>query len=259
MIVAILQARVSSSRFPRKVLAPLLGKPMILRQIERVRRARTIDRLLLATSDAPSDAELVSLCKRDGVEWYCGSLEDVLDRFYQAAVRFEPEHVIRLTGDCPLVDPFVIDAVVEKHLREKNDYTSNTLIPTFPDGLDVEVFRFSLLEEAWRNATLPSEREHVTLFMHKRPETYKLGNLERKGESLQHLRWTVDEPEDLVLVSKIYEALYPSNPSFTTQDVLDFLAKHPEMLEINNKFMRNEGLVKSLAQDKEFLEAQRRQ
>ncbi len=259
MLLAILQARVSSSRFPRKVLAPLLEKPMILRQIERVRRAGAIDRLLLATSDDPSDAELASLCEREGVECYRGSLQDVLDRFYHAAVRFEPRHVVRLTGDCPLADPSVIDAVVYKHLREKNDYTSNTLVPTFPDGLDVEVFRFPLLEEAWRNAELPSEREHVTPFMYKRPETYKLGNLEREGDNLQHLRWTVDEPEDLIFVAKIYQALYPSNPSFTTQDVLEFFAEHQEVLEINNKFIRNEGLLKSAAEDKTFLEARRRQ
>lgn len=252
MILAVLQARTGSSRFPGKVLAPLWDKPMLLRQIERLRRASSCAELIVATSRDPGDDALEAVCASEGIRCFRGSLEDVLDRFYQACVPFAPAQVVRLTGDCPLADPEVIDAVVAKHLEEENDYTSNTLEPTFPDGLDVEVLRFSCLEEAWREAVLPSEREHVTPFVHRRPERYRLGNLRREGTDLSGLRWTVDEPEDLDFVSRIYEALYPHNPRFGMKDVLELLRNRPELQEINQGFVRNEGWLKSLQEDALF-------
>ena len=254
MNLAILQARSSSSRFPGKILAPLLGQPMILRQIERLRRASRLDELVLATSNHPSDDPVEALCRNEGIRCFRGSLDDVLDRFYGACEPWRPDQVVRLTGDCPLVDPEVVDAVVDKHLREGNDYTSNTLEPSYPDGLDVEVLRFSCLEEAWREATLPSEREHVTPFVHRRPERYRLGNLLREGENLCHLRWTVDEPEDLTFVARVYELLYPEDPAFGTDSVLRLLRERPELQEINRGFLRNEGWIKSLQEDARFME-----
>ncbi|MFQ6007575.1 MAG: cytidylyltransferase domain-containing protein [Candidatus Zixiibacteriota bacterium] len=248
MILAILQARVSSTRLPGKVLKPILGRPMLWRQLERVLRVRNIDKLVVATSDRPEDRDVGALCEAFDVECFFGSLDDVLDRFYQAAKRYNPVHVVRLTGDCPLSDPEVIERIIEFHLEGEYDYTSNTIEPTFPDGLCAEIMQYSCLQQAWQEARLPSEREHVTPFIIKRPERFKLGNF--KGEEdLSALRWTVDEPEDFVLVTRIYEALYPQNPQFTMRDILDFLDKNPELIAINSAFERNEGYRKSLEQD----------
>lgn len=248
-ILAILQARVSSFRLPGKVLKPILGKPMLVRQIERVLQSRRVDQLIVATSTDPSDDDLESLCRQINVPCFRGSLNDVLDRFYQAAKIWQPQHVVRLTGDCPLIDPEIIDAVIDFCLAGSYDYVSNATQPTFPDGLDSEVFRFSILEEAWKKSTLPSHREHVTPFIYQQPERFFIGHY-RNTEDLSHLRWTVDEPEDFALVTKIYEALYPINPEFRMQDVLSLLRQRPELAAINQKVERNEGLKKSLNEDR---------
>lgn len=248
MILAILQARVSSSRLPGKVLMPLLGVPMLLREIERIGRASLIDQLLVATSNDASDDPISRLCRDNGILCYRGSLEDVLDRYYQAAKLSSPEHVVRLTGDCPLIDPEVIDQVARFYLDGAYDYASNTVTPTFPDGLDVEVFRFSCLEDAWREANLPSQHEHVTPFIHRQPERFKIGCFKQEPD-LSRLRWTVDEAEDFEFVKQVYEALYRDNPAFVMDDVLHLLKSRPELLAINARFQRNEGYQKSLAKD----------
>lgn len=247
-VIAILQARVSSSRLPRKVLAPVLGVPMLFRQVERLRRSKTIDRLIVATSVDPGDDEIVGHCAQEGVDCFRGSLDDVLDRVYRAAASHNPEHVVRLTGDCPLTDPGVLDDVVAFYLAGKYDYASNAVEPTFPDGLDVEVSRFACLETAWREAQLASEREHITLFIYRRPERFRIGHY-KIAPSLAHLRWTVDEPRDLEFVRRVYEALYPANPAFAMRDVLRYLEEHPEVGGINVGIERNEGLERSLARD----------
>ena len=249
MILAIIQARVSSSRLPGKVQKYILGKPMILHEIERLRKSKYIDQTVLATSREKSDDTLMGLCQENAIELFRGSLDDVLDRYYQCASLYQPEHIVRITGDCPLLDWNVVDAVIRKHLTEKNDYTSNTLQVSYPDGLDVEVMRYDALEKAWNEAELPSEREHVTQYLIKHPEFFKQGNL-RYRQDLSVLRWTVDEPEDFQFVTKVYEALYRENAEFTMQDVLDLLNNQPELLKINNDFERNEGLLKSFREDK---------
>lgn len=248
-MLALLQARTSSSRLPGKVLKPILGEPMLARHIERLRRATRIGQLLVATSTEASDDALATLCATLGVHCHRGSLNDVLDRFYQAALPYAPDHVIRLTGDCPLADPAVIDACIDFHLAGDYDYTTNALQPTFPDGLDVEVFRFRCLEEAWKEATLTSEREHVTPFIHQRPARYRIGHY-KQARDLSWLRWTVDQPEDFEVVERIYAALYPHNPAFTTDDILAFLGAHPEIARLNADITRNEGYLKSLAADR---------
>jgi spore coat polysaccharide biosynthesis protein SpsF len=249
MILAVLQARFASSRLPGKVLMDLMGEPMLFRQIERVLRSERIGRLVVATSSDSSDDPVWEMCREKGLDCFRGSLEDVLDRFYQTAKQLAPEHVVRLTGDCPLTDPVVIDGVVELHLTEGNDYTSNTIEPTFPDGLDVEVITWNTLRIAWERASLPSEREHVTSYVHKRPDQFRLGNYKYIGRDLSELRWTVDEPEDFLFVQKVYEALYPKNSAFTTADALILLSQQPELVEINKGFKRNEGYAKSLEKD----------
>lgn len=248
MILAVLQARTSSSRFPGKVLKPLHGKPMILRQLERIERSTTIDRFLVATSDETSDDELARICADAGMEVFRGSLNNVLDRYYQAALLHQPQHVVRLTGDCPLIDPEIIDAIVTYHLDGAFDYTSNTIEPTFPDGLDVEVCTFKALEEAWLKAALPSEKEHVMPFIHKRPNRYKLGSYISETD-LSDLRWTVDERQDFELISILYDALYPNSPRFTTKEILRYIEQRPELRLLNSNFTRNEGYYKSIAED----------
>jgi spore coat polysaccharide biosynthesis protein SpsF len=247
-VLAILQARMSSSRLPGKVMADLLGEPMLARQIERLRRCRTIDRLLLATSIDPADDALAELAARIGIECFRGSLDDVLDRFHAAMAGRGADQIVRLTGDCPLIDPGLIDRLVELHVAGGYDHSCNTLTPRWPDGLDAEVMRAGVLEAAWREATLPSEREHVTRFIYTRPERFRLGSLVGDAD-LSDQRWTVDTPEDLAMVRAVYAALYPANPAFGTEDILAFLAAHPEIAALNRTHRRNEGLERSLARD----------
>ena len=249
-VLAVLQARTSSTRLPGKVLKPILGQPMLARHIERLRRSRRISTLVVATSSEPSDDALAALCSEIGVACHRGSLNDVLDRFHGATAPYRPEHVIRLTGDCPLAAPEVIDACVEYHFAGDYDYTTNAFQPTFPDGLDVEIFRFRCLEEAWREATLTSEREHVTPFIHQRPERYRIGHY-KQANDLSWLRWTVDEPADFAMVDTVYRALYPGNPAFTTDDILAYLSAHPEVARINSAIPRNEGYLQSLVKDRQ--------
>lgn len=251
-VVAILQARISSTRLPGKVLMPILGQPMLLRQIERLRRCVEIDRLLVATSTDSSDDPLAILCRDRSIECVRGSLNNVLERFIEAARPINPDVVVRLTGDCPLADPALIDAVIRKFLEHNDDYLSNCAPPTYPDGLDVEVMRFSCLEEAHREAVLPSHREHVTLFIRRQPERYRLGNYEDVVDR-SHMRWTVDEVQDFEFVRNVYEALYPNKPDFTTQDILELLERAPQLLSINSQFKRGEGGKKSLLADAAYL------
>jgi spore coat polysaccharide biosynthesis protein SpsF len=244
-IIAFLQARMGSARLPGKVLKPLLGAPMLIRQIERVRRSCLIEKLVVVTSVDASDAALADVLSQAGVVIFRGSLDDVLDRFYQAAKPYQPEHVVRLTGDCPLTDPTLIDEAINAHLCSEADYTSTALNPTYPDGLDVEVIRFSALERAWRETDSPSTREHVTPYIYHHPELFRLKSVEQL-ENMSDLRWTVDEPADFVFVERVYGELYPVNPFFAMSDVLVLLEKRPELLKINTQFKRNEGYAKSI-------------
>lgn len=247
-VLAVLQARYSSTRLPGKVLMPLLGEPMLYRQIERIQGAKLIDRLIVATSRDAADDQLAEMCREKGIDCFRGDLNDVLDRFYQAAVSDAPDHVVRLTGDCPLTDPELIDSIIRFHLEGGYDYSSNTIQPTFPDGLDVEVCRFSALCRAWQETTLPSQREHVTPFIHQQPERFRLGSFVDDWDR-SWLRWTVDEPDDFELVAKIYGALYPRNPRFTTADVMALVEASPELATLNIHHGRNEGYALSLRKD----------
>ncbi|MFX0200476.1 MAG: cytidylyltransferase domain-containing protein [Candidatus Hodarchaeota archaeon] len=254
--IAILQARMGSSRLPGKVLKPILGRPMLELQIERLRRCKRIDRLVVATSVSPEDQAIADLCHRIGVDCLRGDPENVLDRFYQAAKQYDPRHVVRLTGDCPLADPALIDDLVEFYLSNGCDYASNCHEPSFPDGLDAEILSFSALEQAWREAELPSHLEHVTPFIRAHPERFKIASY-RYHTDLSHLRWVVDEPEDLEFVRRVYEALYPIKPEFGTEDILALLKRRPELLKLNEGIRRNEGAKKSIVRDREFLAEKR--
>jgi spore coat polysaccharide biosynthesis protein SpsF len=247
-VIAVLQARSGSRRLPNKVLRDLVGQPMLARQIERVLRATTLDGLVVATTAHAVDDAVEAVCRALPVRCARGSEDDVLDRVVHAVAADAPNWVVRLTGDCPLQDPSVIDEVVQKALSGDYDYVSNTIHPTFPDGLDVEVVRLAVLIDAHANATLPSEREHVTPYVYKHPERYRIGEV-RSPIDRSALRWTVDEPRDFELVEQIYRALYPVNPRFGTSDILDLLGARPELATLNTGISRNEGYARSLQKE----------
>lgn len=246
MILAILQARCSSRRLPNKVLRPLLGRPMVLREIERLSRSRHIDRIVLATSVDASDDGLYDVAREAGIDVYRGSLDDVLDRYYACAAEHGADHIVRVTGDCPVIDWRVSDDVIVRHLTEKNDYTHTA--ERFPDGLDTEVMTFAALEQAYREARLTPEREHVTLYFRNHPEKFHIGAVD-SAEDYGDMRWTVDEPCDFAFVEAVYEKLYAKNNDFSMHDILALLKEHPDLRMLNQGIVRNEGLLKSLAED----------
>ena len=239
--LAILQARVSSTRLPGKVLAPILGEPMIARQVERIGRAIRIDDLVIATSSDRSDDPLAAWAEAEGLTVYRGSLDDVLGRFVGVIAAHAPDTVVRLTADCPLASPSVIDAVIDNFTASDVDYCSNTLTPTFPDGLDVEVVRARVLTEVAEMSTDPAEREHVTLGVYRRPEQFTLANYAGDTD-LSKLRWTVDTADDLAFVRRVYEALYETTPDFETRDILDLIARTPGLGRTTDDGIRNAAL-----------------
>ncbi|CAB4820739.1 MAG: NTP transferase domain-containing protein [Actinobacteria bacterium] len=240
--LAIVQARMSSSRYPGKVLAPLAGQPMILRQLERIQRAETLDGIVVATSTDASDDELAEIVKANGFDVVRGDLNDVLARFIRVIDLYQPETVVRLTADCPLISPKVIDEVVARFNQGDCDYASNNMTPTYPDGLDVEVVKASVLQEIYESSTDKNEREHVTLGVYRQPDKYRIVNVSGVGD-LSHLRWTVDTPEDYAFVKAIYGELYPKNPNFDFVDVISYLKEYPERSRTTTDAIRNAALV----------------
>lgn len=230
MTLAILQARMSSSRLPGKVLADLVGAPMILRQIERLRRARRLDRIVVATSSEPSDDTLAHALDQAGIAVHRGDLNDVLGRFGTALEQWgNSGDVVRLTADCPLADPDVIDATIHLHQASGADYTSNVAEPrTFPKGLDVEVMTTGALRIALAEAVNAHDREHVTPFLYSHPDRFRLA---AHSQSLKEgdVRWTVDRPDDLEFVRAVYEAIYPANAAFSSEDVRAFVRARPDL------------------------------
>jgi len=251
-IVAIIQARMGSTRLPGKALKEISGKPLLWHVINRVKKAKLIDQIVLATTDKKEDLKLIEIASETGIGNYAGSEEDVLDRYFQAATKYKADIIVRITSDCPLIDPIIIDKVINHFLSDNFDYVSNTIKCTYPDGLDVEVFSYNSLKKAWNDAKLPSEREHVTPYIIKHKEIFKIGNFEN-DEDLSHLRWTVDEERDLEFVREIYKRLYKEGEVFYMENVLELLKKNPELIEINSKIIRNEGYLKSLEKDKSYI------
>jgi spore coat polysaccharide biosynthesis protein SpsF (cytidylyltransferase family) len=231
--VAIIQARTSSSRFPGKVLEPLLGRPMIRFMVERVRKSRRADTVLVATSTDPSDDPLAAVLTQAGIDVYRGSLPDVLGRFVAAARSRGALRVVRLTGDCPLIDADLIDGVIDRLIALQLDYASNIEPRRWPDGLDVEAMTMEALEAAASEASQPREREHVTPFLREHPERFRHGSLDAAFDT-SHLRWTVDHPGDLVFVQRLLAAARVSEPSaFDRFDLLRALDRDPSLLRID--------------------------
>lgn len=246
--IAILQARCNSSRLPNKVLKPINNKPMIQWQVERLKQSKNIDKLIIATSEEDSDLPLVHLCNKLGISVFRGSLNNVLERFYQVAVDIEPKLIVRLTGDCPLIDPRIVDEVIDYMKQGNFDYVSNSMEPSYPDGLDVEVVSFDTLKYVYTNAKRQSEKEHVTLYIANNRKKFKIG-VYKNTINLSHHRWTVDEPIDFQLVTAIFKGLNHLNGNFHMEDILNFLEENPKLANLNNNIERNEGLSKSLASE----------
>lgn len=246
-IVCIVQARMSSTRLPGKVLLPLAGREVLAHVLERLAFCQTLNEVVVATSSDASDDVLAQWCHARGVTVFRGSLQDVLDRYYQCALISRADAVVRITADCPALDPTLVDEVVRGF--HSGSYDLFYLGGEFPDGLDCAVFSFSALERAWREAALASEREHVGPYIVNHPELFRLGSLE-KFKGLAHHRWTLDEPRDLDFLESVFERLQrPDGQPFLTQDLLDLLAREPGLLQANKGIVRNEGLIKSLAND----------
>lgn len=236
-----------STRLPNKVLMDLAGKGNLERVIERVQNSQYITDIVVATTICKHDLPIVKLCAEKNISVFCGSENDVLDRYYQCARLMNPEHVVRITADCPMIDPEVIDKVVSTHLESGADYTSNTLKTTYPDGLDVEIMKYSVLKDAWIHADKLSQREHVTQYIIHNDSYMKMSvenDVDYGGE-----RWTLDTQNDYEFIKSVYDSLYVENPNFKMQDVIDYLNKFPELREINSDSNRNEGLEKSLKND----------
>ena len=228
MILAIIQARCSSTRLPGKVLKPVLDQPMIIRQLERVTRAERIDRIVVATSTDPSDDVLADLLTTAGYDVRRGSLNDVAGRFADVVAEFEPDSFVRLTADCPLADHEVIDDVIAGHLASGADYTSNVIERTYPQGLDVECVTSEAYSRLLQFVLNVREREHVTLGIYERPSKFSLHSV-TQGVDLSALRWTVDRQDDLDFVRSVYTQLYPDNPDFSQANVLELVTRVPSL------------------------------
>lgn len=244
--VAIIQARMTSTRLPGKILADLAGRPLLYHVVARARQSMTLDLVAVATTDRVTDDVTAQYCNQLAIPYFRGSEDDVLDRYYQAAKLFKADVIVRLTADCPLIDPNVIDRTVQLFKSGDYDYVSNTLERTYPDGLDVEVFSKAVLERTWREASWKSECEHVTPYM-RNPILFRLGCLKHDSNH-SGLRWTVDHPRDLEFVRRVYDYLCPA-PSFGLIDILALLREHPELSEINTGIETDEGYHRSLSED----------
>lgn len=231
-VVAVVQARMESTRLPGKVLMDIEGQTMLSRVVHRVRQAEQLDDVVVATTDRTADTAIVEACGQLGVAVYQGDSDDVLDRYYQAVKQHEARVVVRVTADCPLIDPEIIDQVVTVFLEDGADYASNTLTRSYPRGLDVELFSTAALERAWREADHQHEREHVTPYFYQNPKLFKLKAVAH-AEDLSHLRWTVDREEDLELVRELYRRI-PVDHIVPWQEIVALIYQEPDLLTINS-------------------------
>jgi spore coat polysaccharide biosynthesis protein SpsF len=239
-IVTIIQARTSSTRLPGKVLLKIAGKTVLELMMERVLRSRLAGTIVVATTTDAEDNLIEDLCKQKKYLCFRGDKNDLLDRHFQTAKKFSADIVLKIPSDCPLIDPDVIDKVIQFFLDDKNqfDFVSNLHPATYPDGNDVEVMTMMALEKASREAKKDFEREHTTPFIWENPQIFKIGNVEWESGldySMTH-RFTFDYKEDYDFIKKIYEELYPLNPNFTLKNILDFLKTHPAIFAINQKY-----------------------
>lgn len=246
MTGAIIQARMGSSRCPEKTLRLLYGKPLLAHVIDRTRQARGVETIIVATTVNREDDAIEGYCKENGIPVFRGSSDDVLDRYYQAAKQYNIDTVVRVTADDPFKDPAVIDLAIDTFKTHDYDYVSNTIEPTYPEGIDVEVFSFESLATAWKDAKLPSEREHVTPYIWKNGDLFKVYNF-RNTVDQSHYRLTVDHDEDFVFAEKLL-SLLPQN-GFSFGDIVRTIDENPEIKTLNGSFVRNEGYLLSVKKE----------
>lgn len=239
-ICVIIQARMGSTRLPGKVMKKKFGKTILIHDLERIKRMETIDKIVVATTTLKEDDIIVNTVKGydENIGIYRGSSEDVLDRYYKAAKEFKAEVIVRITSDAPLIDPKISDMVVKTFLKNQCDYCCNNMPGTYPYGLDTEVFPFESLERAWKEAHTPYEREHVTPYIRKNPEKFRLLNV-KNNVDLSHLRWALDYPEDFKFITEIYKRLYPKKKIFYMEDILKILESEPNLIDINKKYVKD--------------------
>ena len=249
-IIAIVQARLTSTRLPEKVMKTLAGRPVLSHVFNQLSYSKMLDKMVLATSNNKSDDPIERWAIQNQIEYYRGDLNNVLKRFFDAAKYFRADVIVRITADCPLIDPNVVDHVIDGFIKGDYDYYANINPPTFPDGLDTEVFSFCTLEKAFINAKKKSEIEHVTPYVINHPEQFKIGNY-KMAMNYEHYRWTLDNPEDYHFLSKIFDNLYHENSYIKYTDVIKFLDINKSLLVINKNLRRNEGLVKSFKEERE--------
>lgn len=251
-IGCIIQARMGSTRLLGKVMLMVDTNPVLYYVIKQLQYCKLFEKMIVATTVLEEDDKIVKCVQNLGIEWFRGSPQDVLDRYYQCAKKFSLETIVRITADNPLIDPTIVDALIVKFNSGSYDYVSNFLPRTFPQGTEVEVFSLHALERAWRNAKKPSEREHVTPYFYNNPDMFNI-SVVRYSQNISHLRWTVDSENDLELIRMIASKL-KKRPILMT-DILDLLSKEPHLININKDYVVNEGYLKSLKEDEEFLKS----
>lgn len=235
-IVAVVQARMGSTRLPGKVLKEVLSRPLLSYQIERMKKVQNIDELVIATTPNGNES-IIELCDKENITYFIGSEKDVLERYYLAAKKSQADIIVRMTSDCPLIDPVIVDQVIDMYLQNDFDYVSNTQLRTFPRGMDTEVFSFEALEKAYYEAELEYEHEHVTPHLYLNAGKFKIGQYTQKYDS-NEIRLTVDTLEDFTLIKLILEKLYPEKPDFLLADILKVLKQQPSWLEINKEIVQ---------------------
>ncbi len=250
MIGCIIQARMGSSRLPGKVLKKLTDdKSNLDFLINQLSFSKLIDKIIIATTTFDEDDIIEKYCKNNNLEYFRGNSKDVLDRYYNCAKKFSVDKILRITSDCPLIDPEIIDKIISEFELDNYDYVTNTLLRTYPVGTDVEIFSFDSLEKSWKNAILPSEREHVTQFIKNRKMNFKTKNVEYEKD-LSNLRWTLDRKEDLLLIKTIISKI--KKEPILMDDILSLLNREPKLIKINENIPPNEGILKSLNEDKNY-------
>lgn len=233
-IGVVIQARMGSTRLPGKVLFQLEEKSVLEHVVNRCQQIELANEIIVATTDHKQDDVIEKVCEKLNVKCFRGNEHNVLKRYYDCATMYQTDVIVRITSDCPLIDPWLSNQVIKQFFSNDNiDYCSNTLERTFPRGLDTEVFSFNALEKAYIHGSTESDLEHVTLYIYRNPDKFKLSSIISKADFSNH-RWTLDTPEDWELIQEIYSALYKKNPLFSWQDVLLFLNNNPDLLKINN-------------------------
>tara|TARA_B100001540_G_scaffold270437_1_gene253647 strand:- start:1222 stop:1986 length:765 start_codon:yes stop_codon:yes gene_type:complete len=251
MLDCIIQARMGSSRLPGKIMMKIDSNQNVLDSIiSQLQHSKLINRIIIATTTKNEDDVIEKYCLENSIKIFRGDELDVLDRYFQCAKKFNSKNIVRITADCPLIDPQIVDKVISKYRSGNYDYFTNVLNRTFPIGTDVEVFSFKILNDVWDNAKLPSEREHVTLFIRNNKLKCKIGNFKNKT-NLKYIRITLDRQEDLELLREIKKKL-KQNP-ILINDIVKLMNKKPELLRINQNISNNEGILKSLKTDQDYV------